>query len=140
MHCEDVISNNGYSEPEYYKDSKEVMEKFQETLKKFTKTLQSREVFRKLNLEERDPASYDLEYVQKIAASIQEYKEGEETTRSVKRFILKCFRSAHAHRNTLSCLFDMVPDDIYGSVISGGFSLILAVGLSPRRPLMCRLY
>lgn len=103
------------------------MEKFQETLKRFTKTLQSRDVFKKLNIEERDPAHYDLDYVQKIATSIQEYKEGQETTRSVKRFVLKCFRGAHEHRNSLTCLLDMVPNDLYGSVLSGSFSLILAV-------------
>lgn len=103
------------------------MAKFQETLKNFSKMLQSRDVFKKLNIEERNPENYDLEYVQRIAALIHEHKEGEENTRSVKRFILRCFRSAHEHRTTLTCLLDMVPNDLYGSVMSGGFSLILAV-------------
>lgn len=104
------------------------MRQFQETLQKFAKTLQSRKVFKNLNIEPRDPANYDLHYVLDIASSIHENKEGAENTRSIKSFAKKCFRGVNKHKTTLECLFSMVPNDIYGSAISGGFSLILAVG------------
>jgi hypothetical protein len=107
------------------------MQNFQETLKRFTKTLQTRDVFKKLNIEERDPANYDLDYVSKIARSIHDYREGEESTRSIKKFIRRCFRGAHENQTAISCLLEMVPNDIYGSVISGSFSLIMLV--SPMR-------
>src|SRR5262245_6595172 len=104
-----------------------MMEKFQETLKRFTKTLQSRNIFKKMGLEPRDPADYDINYVLKIAELIQEHKEGSKNTKTIKKFIQKCFRGVHRHKTAIRGLISMVPDDVYGSVISGGFSLILAV-------------
>ncbi|KAH6962420.1 hypothetical protein BKA56DRAFT_174357 [Ilyonectria sp. MPI-CAGE-AT-0026] len=113
------------SEAQYYEKSAKMMEKFQETLKRFTKTLQQRKVFNDLKIEYRDPADYDLAYVLSIAELIQEHNEGSENTRTVKKFIRKCFRGATKHKSTITALLSMVPSDAYGSVISGGFSLIL---------------
>lgn len=104
-----------------------MMEKFQETLKRFTKTLQERKIFKDLKIECRDPADYDLAYVLHIAELVQEHKEGSENTRTVKDFIRKCYRGANKHKNTITALLSMVPTDAYGSIISGGFSLILVV-------------
>ncbi|KAH7303070.1 hypothetical protein B0I35DRAFT_517535 [Stachybotrys elegans] len=109
-----------------YKESIEMRMKFQETLKGFTTLLQSRKIFDKLKIEARDPADYDLEYVLKIASLVQEHKEGVDNTRTVKKFIQKCFRGVNRHKAALAGILAMVPDDMYGSVISGGFSLILA--------------
>lgn len=103
------------------------MEKFQETLKRFTKTLQERKIFKDVKIEYRDPADYDLAYVLNIAELVQEHKEGLENTRMVKDFIRKCFRGVSKHKNTITAILSMVPTDAYGSVISGGFSLILVV-------------
>lgn len=91
-----------------------MMEKFQETLKRFTKTLQERNIFKDLKIEYRDPADYDLAYVLSIAELIQEHKEGSENTRTVKDFIRKCFRGATKHKSTITALLSMVPTDAYG--------------------------
>jgi len=104
-----------------------MLEKFQETLKSFSQILQSRSIFKKLDIEARDPANFDLDYVLKIAAKIQEHKDGSEDTQTIKRFARKCFRGATQNKTAITALLSMVPNDIYGSVISGGFSLILAV-------------
>lgn len=104
-----------------------MLEKFQETLKSFTQTLQSRSIFKKLGIEACDPAKCDLKYVLKVAALLQEHKEGSENTQTIKKFMRKCVRGAASNKAAITALLSMVPSDVYGSVISGGFSLILAV-------------
>lgn len=104
-----------------------MMENFKQTLRRFTKTLRSRKIFKNLDLEDRDPATFDLAYVLKLAELIQDRKEGLENTHTLKKFVRKCFRGTNKHKNTITSLLSMVPSDVYGSVISGGFSLILAV-------------
>ncbi|GAB1312063.1 hypothetical protein MFIFM68171_02273 [Madurella fahalii] len=118
--------NEAPEETSYYQESEEMLEKFKETLKNFTQILQSRSVFKKLGIEAPDPAKFDLNYVLKIAALIQEHKDGSEDTQIIKKFVRKCFRGATQNKAAITALLSMIPTDIYGSVISGGFSLILA--------------
>jgi hypothetical protein len=101
--------------------------KFQVTLKNFTKTLQSRKMFKNLQLEPRDPANYDLEYVLKVASMVQEHKEGLENTQTIKKFVRRCCKEATENNTMLKGFLSMIPSDTYGSVLSGGLTLILAV-------------
>lgn len=101
--------------------------KFQVTLENFTKTLQSRKVFKTLQIEPRDPASYDLEYVLKAASVVKEHKEGLENTQTIKKFIRRCCKGASDNSTVLKGFLSMIPTDTYGAVISGGLTLILAV-------------
>lgn len=105
-----------------------MLAQFRQTLESFTQTLQSRGIFTRLGIEPCDSAKCDIQYVLKVAQAIREHKEGgQKDTRSIKRFIERCSKRAAANKATISALLSMVPNDIYGSVISGGFSLILAV-------------
>ena len=104
---------------------------FRETLEAFTQTLQSRGIFKKLGIEACDPARCDIQYVLRVANAIHEHREGSKDTRSIKRFMERCSRRATANKATISALLSMVPNDLYGSIISGGFSLILAVRCPP---------
>lgn len=104
-----------------------MMKQFEETLKRFTQTLQSRSIFKKLDIQPCDPAKCDIEYVQKVAEVIMEHKEGSEDTKVIKKFMRKCVRGAASNKAAINALLTMIPNDVYGSVISGGFSLILAV-------------
>ncbi|KAK3369282.1 hypothetical protein B0T24DRAFT_580206 [Lasiosphaeria ovina] len=118
--------NEAPEETSYYQESEEMLEKFKESLKNFTQILQSRSVFKKLGIEAPDPAKFDLNYVLKIAALIQEHQDGSEDTQIIKKFARKCFRGAAQNKAAITALLSMIPNDVYGSVISGGFSLILA--------------
>jgi len=109
--------------------------KFEETLKRFTQTLQSRDVFKKLGIEACDPAKCDINYVLKIATVIHEHKQGVQDTQQIKKFMRRCVRRATANKAAIEALLSMVPNDVYGSVISGGFSLILAVSCPDARSL-----
>lgn len=119
-----------HKETDYYKLSNEKMKEFQDTLKRFSVTLKSRKIFKKLGVEIREPGDYNLDYVLSIAKLIEERREGADNTRDCKRFIRKCFRGAAKHKDVLTGIISMAPSDIYGSVISGGFTLILAVSLT----------
>lgn len=101
--------------------------KFQATLTSFTKTLQSRKMFKNLQLEPRDPANYDLDYVLKVASMVQEHKEGLENTQTIKKFVRRCCKGAAENNTMLKGFLSMIPSDTYGSVLSGGLTLILAV-------------
>lgn len=103
-----------------------MLAQFRQTLESFTHTLQFRGIFTRLGIEPCDPAKCDIHYVLKVAKTIREHKEGSKDTRSIKRFMERCSKRAAANKATISALLSMVPNDIY-SVISGGFSLILAV-------------
>lgn len=104
-----------------------MLAQFRQTLASFTQTLESRGIFTRLGIEPSDPAKCDIHYVLKVAKAIREHKEGSKDTRSIKRFMERCSKRAAANKATISALLSMCPNDIYGSVISGGFSLILAV-------------
>jgi hypothetical protein len=110
-----------------YKQSTEQMEKFKETLRKFLVTLNTRKMFKKLNVEIKEPKVYDIDYVLSIAKLIEERREEAENTRVCKRFIRKCLRGVVKHKDVLTGIINMAPSDVYGSVISGGFTVILAV-------------
>ncbi|KAK1831940.1 hypothetical protein QBC39DRAFT_349778 [Podospora conica] len=110
----------------YYQESTEMLVQFRQTLEAFTQTLQSRGIFKKLGIQPCDPAKCDIQYVLAVANAIREHKEGSKDTRSIKRFMQRCSQRASANKATISALLSMVPNDLYGSIISGGFSLILA--------------
>ncbi len=101
--------------------------KFYETLKNLTVNLQKKNVFDKLGLQARDPSEYTLEYVLSLAETINDKRTEGEDASTCKKFIKSCFRSINKRSGTIAGLIDMVPKDIYGSVISGGFTLILTV-------------
>lgn len=112
---------------EFYKLSEAKLNDFQQTLIRFTETLQKRKVFSRLGIPPRDPRAYDFEYVLSIATRISEWRDIDEETRICKRFIRKICQKTTKHKNVLSGLISLAPSDTYGSVISGGFTLILAV-------------
>lgn len=106
------------------------MRDFQKTLTRFTEILQKRKVFTKLGIPSRDPQNFDLDYVLSLAIRISERRDTDEETLICKRFVRKICQKTTKHKNVLSGLIGLAPSDIYGSVISGGFTLILAASRS----------
>lgn len=126
IHClRGQKSDRGYLES--YKLSEAKMKDFQQTLTRFTETLQRRKVFAKLGVPPRKPQNFDLDYVLSIATRISEWRDENEETHICKRFIRKICQKTTKHKNVLSGLISLAPSDTYGSLISGGFTLILAV-------------
>jgi hypothetical protein len=100
---------------------------FRQTLQRFVAVLKRRKVDDELGIVIKDPSEFTVEYILEITNKIGESRENSMKTKSCKSFIRKCYRKVEDNRGVIGGILTMVPDDVYGSVISGGCSLILAV-------------
>ncbi|KAH7309947.1 hypothetical protein BKA65DRAFT_168017 [Rhexocercosporidium sp. MPI-PUGE-AT-0058] len=112
-------------EADYYKPSLEMMMQFEGTLKSFCKTLRSRKLDSKLGIEIKDPKDYRIEDVLMIAQKMCTKHEDSSTT-GCMHVIRRCFQAIGKHESTLAGLLNFLPTDVYGSIIYGGFTMILA--------------
>jgi hypothetical protein len=103
---------------------------FRGILKKFVAVLKERKVDSQLGIVIKDPSEFTIEYILEIINKLGEGRENAAKTRSCKNFIQRCYRKMKDNRGVIEGMLTLIPNDIYGSVISGGFTLILAVSLS----------
>ncbi|TRX92694.1 hypothetical protein FHL15_006368 [Xylaria flabelliformis] len=115
----DTILNDS----KYYQDSRKRKLEFQQKLERFACILKSRNVDKELRIEIRDPEHFDLPYILDIIDKIEKHKT---MKRPYKAFVRRCFRRVEENKAVIEGILSFVPDDIYGSLISGGFTLILA--------------
>lgn len=102
---------------------------FEETLERFSQTLEKHELARKIGITLKKPNEYNLKDVIQIADKVYEKHKTASDVKSCTGAIRKCFRFAGKNASPLQCLLNFVPSDSYGSVISGGFTVILAVSV-----------
>jgi hypothetical protein len=105
------------------------MLKFRETLQSFVTLLKERKVDSQLNIVLKDPSEFTVEYIIQIINRLGERNENPSKTKSCKNFIRSCHRKYEDNKGIVEGILTMIPNDIYGSVISGGFTVILAVSL-----------
>lgn len=103
------------------------MGEFRQTLKRFNETLTKKKVFSRLGISARDPADFDIEYVLSIAARLSEQNHQSDNITACRRFARQLCHKAVKHRSMLSGLISLAPTDAYGSLVSGGFTIVLAV-------------
>jgi hypothetical protein len=115
------------SDAEIYKCSTERLQRFREILDNFCKTLKRQKVDKKLGIELKEPKDYTFSDVLSISREFYDRKEGPQNTKSCMGTIRRCFRAAERHEGALKTLLSFVPSDAYGSMICGGFSLIMTV-------------
>lgn len=105
------------------------MLKFQETLDAFKKNLVKRKVVERFDVEIKECGDYTFNDVLKIAQEVQKkHQDADKVGDSMGR-IRKFFRSSGRNASTCKKLLAFVPSDAYGSVICGGFTIILGVSL-----------
>ncbi|KAK3349667.1 hypothetical protein B0T25DRAFT_591901 [Lasiosphaeria hispida] len=109
-----------------YAESQKSLVRFKQTLERLAVVLRERNVEMELGVVIKDPSEFTLDYVLGIANKIQEGRENSLDAKSCKAFIRRCYRKFEKKRGVVGAILSMVPDDAYGSVISGGFTLILA--------------
>jgi hypothetical protein len=80
----------------------------------------------------KQPNEYTFRDVWEIAEKLGDKHRNAEHVRHEMRFIHKFFRKAGENSSALKRLLAFVPDDTYGSVICGGFTVILGLS-SPLR-------
>lgn len=112
---------------DYYVESKKRIKLFEETLGRFSETLEKHDLAKKLDITLKKPNEYNLKDVIHIADSVYEKHKTAADVKSCTGAIRKCFRFVGKNASPLQCLLNFVPSDSYGSVISGGFTVILAV-------------
>lgn len=112
-----------------YLPSEKKMEEFQQTLKRFNDTLTKKKVFSRLGIPARDPKDFDIDYVLSIAGRISEWNQKSEDIDACRRFARKLCHNAVKNKNVLWDLISLAPTDTYGCLISGGFTIVLAVRL-----------
>ncbi|PQE11002.1 hypothetical protein CJF31_00000718 [Rutstroemia sp. NJR-2017a BVV2] len=110
----------------YYDQSKTSMLKFRGTLQSFVTVLKERNVDSQLNIVLKDPSELTVEYIIQIINRLGERNENPSKTKSCKNFIQSCHRKYEDNKGIVEGILTMIPNDIYGSVISGGFTVILA--------------
>ncbi|ETS83498.1 hypothetical protein PFICI_05374 [Pestalotiopsis fici W106-1] len=110
---------------DYFAESQKRVEKFKETLALFQKNLIDRKVDKKYEIEIKDASSYTLEDVLKIAKVVQKKHSDADQVHSCMGRLKKFFHATGRNATTFKRLLTFVPDDVYGSVICGGFTVIL---------------
>lgn len=113
--------------PDYFKESEEKVAKFKNTLSQFCKTLEERKLGKKLGIEIKDPDDYKMQDVLNVAQELQSKHQDDKTSKGYLGKIRRCFRRLLEHRGILHNILSFIPNDSYGSAISGGFAIILAV-------------
>ncbi|KAI4601826.1 hypothetical protein KJ359_010691 [Pestalotiopsis sp. 9143b] len=110
-----------------YSKSQSSMETFRDvTMRRLVTTLKKAHVEERLGVTLKDPSEFDVEYILGIVGKLRDAKDAP-STKSCKNFIRSCYRRVEDNRGVIGEILEMVPGDIYGSVLSGGFSLILTV-------------
>lgn len=116
------------SSENHYETSAKTLEEFKKTLETFKKTLKSNRVGEKLNVELKD--QYGFEDVMDIATRLKESHEGDGSVSSCMTKIKAAFRYIGKRKGVLANLARFAPNDSYGVVLCGGFTVILGVSLS----------
>lgn len=107
----------------HYETSAKTLENFKKTLETFKKTLRSNRVGEKLDVELKD--QYGFEDVMDIATRLKESHEGNGSVSTCMTKIKAAFRYIGKRKGVLANLAKFAPNDSYGVVLCGGFTVIL---------------
>lgn len=113
------------TQQDYFVESQKRVEKFKETLALFQKNLVDRKVDRRYEIAIKDANSYTLQDVLQIAKIVQKKHSDADQVHSCMGRLKKFFHATGRNASTFKRLLAFVPDDVYGSVICGGFTVIL---------------
>ncbi|KAK8042369.1 hypothetical protein PG994_012852 [Apiospora phragmitis] len=117
--------NENIPDQDYHKESRERLEQFKKTLAAFQQNLIDRKVDTKFDVTIKDAQDYTLDDVLQIANTVQERHKKLDNVNKCTRGIKKLFRATGRNASTFKKLLAFVPSDAYGSVICGGFTMIL---------------
>ena len=115
------------STTQYYHQSKASMEAFHQALTGFVVLLKNRKVDAQLNIVIKDPSEFTIPYILDIVNCLGNDGQNPSKMTTCKKFVQSCYKKAEENKGVVEGLLTMIPNDAYGSVISGGFMVILAV-------------
>ncbi|KAK7709976.1 hypothetical protein SLS63_013118 [Diaporthe eres] len=114
---------------DYHKASRARMQEFQITLQKFHQHMEKRKD-KDTSIKLKSPDDYTFKDVLEITTKLHEDHKSASQVRNCMGLIRKLFRGVGENSSILESLLKFVPNDTYGSVICGGFSMILTVLMS----------
>lgn len=114
-----------------YEESNQRKQKFFVSLQNLALILKTRKVDQELQITIKEPKEFTVEYVLDIISKIGRGQESKGRLKLCKDFVRRCHRKVEDNKAVVEGLLGMIPTDIYGSVLSGGFALILAVSEPP---------
>ncbi|KAK7956485.1 uncharacterized protein PG986_005707 [Apiospora aurea] len=112
-------------EQDYHKESRERLEQFKKTLAAFQQNLIDRKVDTRFGITIKDAQDYTLDDVLQIASTVQERNKKLHNVSKCTSGIKRLLRATGRNASTFKKLLGFVPSDAYGSVICGGFTMIL---------------
>jgi hypothetical protein len=122
------VAKDDIPREDYYKESQERLKQFQITLAAFQKNLVGRKIDQRYEVDIKDATDYTLNDVLRIAQTVQQKHKDADKVHSCMGRIRKFFRATGKNSSTFKKLIEaFAPNDIYGSVICGGFTVILGV-------------
>ncbi|KAF7538713.1 hypothetical protein G7054_g2751 [Neopestalotiopsis clavispora] len=126
------LPRDDIQQQDYFVESQKRVETFKQTLALFQKNLIDRKVDKRYEIEIKDASSYTLDDVLKIAKVVQKKHSDADQVHSCMGRLKKFFHATGRNATTFKRLLAFVPDDVYGSVICGGFTVILGVYFNSR--------
>lgn len=111
---------------DYHKASRARMQEFQITLQKFHQHMEKRKD-KDTSIKLKSPGDYTFKDVLEITTKLHEDHKSASQVKNCMGLIRKLFRGAGENSSILENLLNFVPNGTYGSVICGGFSMILTV-------------
>ncbi|CAM1503809.1 Fc.00g014000.m01.CDS01 [Cosmosporella sp. VM-42] len=119
------VANEDAAQPDYYAQSEARLTEFKKTLSGFTAMIKERKLDKKLDIELKSPDKYTMDDVVLIASKMEQRHEDVAKVKSCMGVIRKVFRKAGDNKSTLKKLLSFVPNDTYGTILLGGFTIIL---------------
>lgn len=89
--------------------------------------IKDRKLDKKIDIEIKKPDKYTMEDVVLIATKMEKRHRDAANVKSCMGCIRKVFRKAGNNKTTFKKLLSFVPNDLYGTMIIGGFTMILGV-------------
>ncbi|KAF2021281.1 hypothetical protein BU24DRAFT_446333 [Aaosphaeria arxii CBS 175.79] len=119
------VAKSEISNVNYLKESEEKMKQLEKSLNNFCKIIKDRGFDKKLNICLKDPEGYNSTEILEIVGKIEHSHKNADKVKSCMGRIRKCFHFMGENSGQMQRLVGFVPNDKYGSVISGGFTIIL---------------
>lgn len=121
-----------FSFENYFQASRDKCKEFEVLLIDFAKLIYDRNFEKKFQVKSKSFQEYKIQDVLEIAEKVQMKHGSISKVREHTAVFRKCFAAVGRNQGAVDNLLNFIPNDSYGSIIFGGFTLILTVGVFTR--------
>ncbi|KAL1867905.1 hypothetical protein Daus18300_006180 [Diaporthe australafricana] len=113
------------SPEKYYQASRDKRKEFEVLLVNFAKLVDDRQLQKRFYVKSKSLQDYKIQDVLEIAEKVQTTHGSTPKVKEHTAVFKKCFAAVGRNSGALKNLLNFIPDDSYGSIIFGGFTMIL---------------